>query len=609
MLLLSRMALITCVYCFVPLLLLAQTNPAPPNPLMRLMTSQPSVDINSPVAAKAEFDPRVVGVGEKAIYRITLNALERSVHFFQQIELPLGLEMTLTSRGEFVEPGGGGFRPGTAINFHARAMQPGFYTVPAFNLEVYGQPVRVPAAYLEVRDNLEPGHARARELLLMPSQTNLFVGESVTLRVLLPGSASNVVETLTQVQLNGEGFLEEKTFTRHKIEPMEFNGRKVTTWVTEASVTPFAPGRLTLVAQAFTASTQFMGPAGLGRPAVILGALPQHVLLDSDPVTFHVRPLPPIDATNGFTGFIGNVSLDRTLLSTNFLHLGDAVRLVVTFRSDGRLGRLVPPAPPQSESWQIIPAIPVAPPPSAVPITNQIAAFAYTLIPLTEEVHRTPTIPFCIFNPETAAYSDLSIQPLDVKVTAEGLPTDWQPATRADQTRSQPKLALSPLAESPGNSVASLVPLQMRPWFFPAQLAPALVLLALWWWDRRRRFLESHPELVRRRRARRALRRERRALRRAEAGGDAPGFARRAISALQIAAAPHFPAEPRALVCGEVLSLFAQQERSGKTGQIIRSFFECDARAMFAAQAENQKPLFALRPDLEQILERMEAKL
>ena len=153
------------------------------------------------------------------------------------------------------------------------------------------------------------------------------------------------------------------------------------------------------------------------------------------------------------------------------------------------------------------------------------------------------------------------------------------------------------------------MPLQLRGWFGLVQLAPALALGSLWYWDRRRRFLEAHPEIVRCRQARRALRREKRALRRAATSGDAPGFVRRAVAAMQIAAAPHFPAAPRALVCGEVLSLFDVTEQGGRTGEVIRSFFAREADQEFAARPESSGPLFGLRTDLEKILEKMEARL
>ncbi len=583
--------------------------PQKTNPLMQLMLSQPAVDISSAVAAKAVFDPSLVSTGEKTVYRITLNALEASVRYPREISVSPGVKMTLASRGQILQPAGNILRPLTALNYHARVEQPGFYTVPAFNMEVYGKPVLVPAAYLEVEANLESEHGRARELLLMPVRTNVYVGESVKVRVLLPGSTSNVVSALTQLEFNGEGFLADKSILRQKVEPIEYKGRKVATWVVETSVTPFVAGRRTLAAQAFAAGLPFTGPVVLTGPATIPGGAPQHVLLDSDPVTFRVRPLPPADETKGFSGFIGHISLDPPHLSTNVLRVGDAIRLLVTFRSQERLGRLVPAPPPHAAGWQVFPAMPVPPPPSTTPATNVIAAFAYTLIPLTEEVQQTPAIPFSVFDPDQRAYLDLTIQPLDVTVVAEGLPTDWNPEAWAGKTRSEQKLSLSPLAESPGKSVGSLVPLQMRPWFLALQLAPALPLAALWSWDRRRRFFEAHPDLMRRRQAHRALRRERRALRRAAARGDAEGFARRAIGALRIAAAPHFPAEPRALVCGEVLSLFDEAERHGSTGKTIRSLFAGEEHAAFAPQPLNPVPLFELQPDLEAILNRMEARL
>jgi len=603
-------ALGVCLGWFATSQVCAQPAPtsAQANALMQLMLSQPPVDINSPVTATATLDPPVVEAGETAVYRLTLNALESSVRWPQEIALPPGLKLTPSARGQILRQDINALRPLTALNFHVVAERPGFYMIPAFVLEVYGKPVLVRETPLEVAAKLEPSRERARRLLVKPARTNVFVGETLRVHVRLPSVISNLVETLTQLQFNGDGFLDDKMIFRQQNELLEIGGRMTTAWLVESSVTPIAAGRQTLSAQAFTGGRQFIGPIVFTGQINLLASQPQNVLLDSDPVTLEVRPLPPEETTSGFTGYIGNVSMETPQISTNSLRVGDAIRLLVTFRGDHRISRLAPPEAPRVAGWQIFPPMP-AEPPFVGPVTNLRAAFAYTLIPMTEEVRQTPAIPFSVFDPEKAAYMDLTISAVNVTVSAEGLPVDWKPASLADEARPEQKPSLSALAPTPGKTIGSLVPIQMRSWFLPLQLAPALALLGLWSWDRRRRFLEAHPEVVRRRQARRALRREKRALRRAAASGDAPGFVARAVAALQIAAAPHFPAEPRALVCGEVLSLFDEPERTGSTGEVIRSFFTRDDSASFSPKRDDPMPLFALQPELEGILKRMEARL
>lgn len=576
---------------------------------MQLMLTQPPADITSPVIAKAVFDPPVVGLGTKTIYRVTLNALESSLQLARQVAPPPGLKLTPASRGQIMQPLGNVVRPLTALNFDVHTERPGFYTMPAFVLEVYGKPVLVPAATLEVAPKSDPADGVARQLFLELASTNVFVGETLKVRVSLPGTISNVVEGLTQLQFNGDGFLAEKSNLRQEIQPIELQGRRVPAFLLETSVTPIAAGRQTLSVQAFTAGMQLLGPLTLQGRVAMSGITSQPMLLDSEPVTVNVRPLPPEGTLKGFTGFIGNVTVGRPRLGTNSVRVGDAVRLLVTFHSDDSLARLVPPPPPRVAGWQIFPPTPAEPAPSGARVTRHSVTFAYTLIPLTEEIHRTPGIPFSVFDPGKAAYVDLAVPPLEISVVADGLPTDWKPASWANESKPDPRPSLSALAESPGKSVASLVPLQLRAWFFLVQLAPALALSGLWIWARRRRYDELHPELVRRRQARRALRHAKRAIRRAAAAGDAPGFVRRAVAALQVAAAPHFPAEPRALVCGEVLSLFDAGERCGRTGEVIRSLFTRDETACFGREIEALPPPFKLQSELEGILQRMEARL
>ena len=171
------------------------------------------------------------------------------------------------------------------------------------------------------------------------------------------------------------------------------------------------------------------------------------------------------------------------------------------------------------------------------------------------------------------------------------------------------ELVLSGLATSRGRTAASLVPPQQQAWFPLVQLAPAALFFGLWSWDRRRRYLETHPDVLLRRRARRALHRQWRILERAARAEDAPRFAAAAVSALRVACAPHYPAEPRALVGCDVLPLLSEAERTGRAGQVVRRFFAVTDATCFGNATPNAADLLPLRADLEGVLEQLEQKL
>ncbi|HEU0040695.1 MAG TPA: hypothetical protein VFR76_15625, partial [Verrucomicrobiae bacterium] len=391
------------------------------------------------------------------------------------------------------------------------------------------------------------------------------------------------------------------------------NGRNLPTYIFETVMTPLIAGKVTVSAQGFTAGNRFTGAITIQGQVTVPGGPPQYVLLDSDPVTLNVRPLPRSGSLPGFTGAIGTFTSDPPQLSTNQVRVGDAVKLTITFRGEGNLARFVPPPPPVTGDWQISAAVP-----GGAPIPNRLpgppgnaVSFTYTLIPLTNGTQATPAIPFSCFDPKRAAYVDLSIPSLPIAVTPDATAIDSQllaeanAASAADET----KLSLSALAMTPGRGAGSLVPLQQRRWFLLVQPLPVFGFAGLWAWDRRRRFLEQHPDILLRRRARRALRRERRALQKAVRAGDSLRFANVAVSAMRVACAPHYPAEPRALVCRDVLDLLGETERAGRVGEMIRRFFTVADASLFSDATMDGNSLLSLQPELERVLEGLEARL
>jgi hypothetical protein len=371
----------------------------------------------------------------------------------------------------------------------------------------------------------------------------------------------------------------------------------------------------------------------------------QFTLLDSEPVELRVRPLPRQGELPGFTGAIGNFWLESPALAANPLRVGDSVKLWVTIRGDISVGRLAAPPPPQARDWQVFaatpesfpPTSPLAPPPA---VSQASTVFVYTLVPLTTKARATPAIPFSYFDPKRVAYVDLTIPEVPVTVLPGAWNADAAVLRRQDPGAAEPEkeLGLSGLAPGPGLTAATLAPVQRRPWFPLVQLAPAAAFAGLWGWDRRRRFLEQHPAVLLRRRARRALRRHWRVLRQAARAGDARGFADAAVAAMRAASAPHYPAEPRALVCGDVLPLLSRPHAGpesekpapppegvwpegplnpGRNGEdsaagaaaVVRRFFMVTDAARFGPGGADTRELLDLQTELEKVLRSMERRL
>jgi hypothetical protein len=576
-----------------PALLFAQAPPQiPASQQAQLQVPQQPVDVTRPetVSVTAEFDPPTVRPGGKTFYRVTIEATESSIVWPEKIPAPQELNFGANARGQLSEMAGNRFRPITSFVYEVHPTTTGRFTVNSFVADVYGRPVEIPAVTLNVIENnsLPP----PRQLMLEAEETNVFLGQPFRVRVTLPAGPGNQIDALREVQFDGNGLMSSRTLAREAIAQINYHGQLTPAFIHETTVTPIATGSLEFYAQAFTAGREFGGPIVIQSQIVLLGGQPKYTLLVSDAVAANVRPLPTEGELPGFTGAIGKFIVEKIGLSTNSVRVGEPVQLKFAFLGDGDLARFVSPQAPRSHDWQII---------GGKPDENE-----FTLIPLTDDATSTPAIPFSAFDPASEKFYDLTIPSQPIKVTGESLPVEF--STPDDAGEKSAPLKLSTLAAWPGKTSASLAPPQLNGWLVGAQFVPVLGLLALWRWDNRRKFLEAHPEIVRRRKARRDLRREKIKLRDSIAAVDAGKFARHAAAAMRIAVAPHFPAHPQALVCADVLTQLEPSEQNGPAGEVVRKTFAADD-AQFAGTPQARTDLLALEPDVQMVLEKLEEKL
>jgi hypothetical protein len=168
---------------------------------------------------------------------------------------------------------------------------------------------------------------------------------------------------------------------------------------------------------------------------------------------------------------------------------------------------------------------------------------------------------------------------------------------------------LTGLAKTPGATVGDLTPHQAQVWFPVVQVLPLLGLLGLGWWERHRRYHEARPWLRVRRQARKQLRREWAAAMQMAALGDTGRFARHAVGAFRAACAPHFPAQPEAIVGKDVLTVLPEPLSGGVEGDAVRKLFSAVDAEQFAVAAPAARDLLALRAELDRALTRLEAQL
>ena len=590
------------------------------------MVSQPKIAIPAVTKITTVFDPPVVRPGEQAFLRVAINALDETIEWPTNLVAPSQLAIRPSGHEQMLQFTGIGLEPRAAFNYRVRPSSVGLFTVPAFVVKVGGKPVEAPSAQLEAMSEPPATVMPAAQLGFGLPVTNLFVGQAVQARILLPG---NLAQGLMQIQLSGQGLLTDLGTTRQHVQMVLRDGVNMPTFIYEITFTPMLAGKNTVFAQGFAITRRIPAPVvPNGLPPVPPGP-PQYTLVESDPVEVNVRPLPKEGELPGFTGAIGSLAVGPPKLATNVVRVGDPIRLSVSImnRGDGPMARLVNPPPPQAPDWQVFTANefastqPLAPQqlvvpqrpgmPAQVGTTEGVVTFNYTLIPLTEAARATPPIPFSYFDPKTVRYVDLTIPSVPVTVKPGAVPGDLATLMQTNSAMMDPEkeLTMSSLAVSRGRTAHSLVPPQQQAWFPLVQLAPAVAFFGLWRWDRRRRYLHEHPDIMLRRRARRALHRQRRILRRAARATDAGRFAAAGVDAMRVACAPHYPAEPRALVGSDVLPLLPEFERAGRAGEVVRRFFAVTDAVRFDTAPPSATELLSLQPELERVLQQLEQRL
>ena len=231
----------------------------------------------------------------------------------------------------------------------------------------------------------------------------------------------------------------------------------------------------------------------------------------TDPVTVTALPLPVAGRPAGFSGAVGEFSLQVTADRTSS-RVNDAVGLKVRVAGEGSLGAVDAPAIAELADFKRFdPKVT-----SSTSLQNDRfrseKAWDYVVIPLAPGAQMVPPVSFSYFDPKAGQYRTLTSRPLSIQVArgddagSPALPTVAQSDVRLLRRD------IHYLKMASGGLRDRSRPLFRSPLFAVLLLLPLAADLSLWSWVRMR---DTSPQAARSRRERRARAAARRRLRQA----------------------------------------------------------------------------------------------
>ncbi len=565
----------------------------------------------SKLSASAVFEPGVIGMKRFGDYRVTINGARNGIELPDVLPVPEGLVVNDAGRSYGVQIVNGQRVENVTYRYSVTAIKPGTYVLPSFTVQVAGVGVTVPAAQVVVNEP-QPGeelYQSARAVIdLQPGE--YFVGQNITTRLLLIDSNDELAQAIANVTKPSGDFLFKSQLGARR-ETFEFQGKKVSGLAMPIQLTPIKAGESEVSLQAIVFVNRITDSTGLSRPRGSIGGFTSQAMLDTPPVRVLVRPLPDAGRRRGFTGAIGKFDLGQPQVSANEVEVGDPLTLTIMISGMGNLEAISPPLLEGGDAWQTF--SPTSDVDRDVLTGRGTKTFTYTLIAKNAEARAVPAVPFSYFDPEKKEYVDLTVPP--VAVTVKGAPASPPaPENAAAASAPEPEKPkvnepiLTGLAETPASWRRDVLPAAAHGWFWILQAVPALILATLWLRRRRADFLVAHPEVIRRRRARQAVRRHLSRARSAARARKPEEFVAAGVDAIREAAAPLDTAQAQSLVLEEVLSKFDESERSGEPGRIVRKFFETAHTARFSGHAPEPNGVTELLPELTRTVASLSAR-
>jgi hypothetical protein len=323
--------------------------------------------------------------------------------------------------------------------------------------------------------------------------------------------------------------------------------------------------------------------------------------LHADVVPIESLPLPKDDVPAGFSGAVGDYTLELSASPTN-VAVGDPITVTIQLAGKGALDSVTLPEPDNWQQFKLYPPTSDYQPADPLGMTGT-RTFKLTAVPESTEVHQLPPFAFTYFDPGPGKYRTLTrpAVPLVVRPSAASLPPPVLPGVTASSDNPTTNLDILHIKPFLGAVAQLQPPLVAQPWFLALQSVPVVAWLGLLVRRRQSEKLAANPRLRRQRQVEGIVRAGLKQLRQAAAANEPAEFFATLFRLLQERLGERLDLPASAITEAVLEERLRPLGVPDETLERLRGLFHACNQARYAPQSSNEE-LVSLIPQVESAL-------
>lgn len=376
---------------------------------------------NSGTKVTGLLHSRKIAVGERGVYAIqvdngTLSEVPKSIN-------APGLTIVFQGQNTNLSINNGVRSNQTLYYYTISCETEGTFTIPALSLNIRGKEYATEAAELVVykrkAGDLTLDASKPYFLRLTTPKTSLYVNQIVPLELTTFVRGQGSIYEIGAPDLKNENMVI-KPFQRNIAQGnMVIDGYEYSTAKIQGSIYPIQPGEQVLQ-QATLRCRLIDRSARVGGGLRSLFAQTATRNLQSNSLTFDVKPLPAEGKPSTFSGAVGDFNMEIKI-SPMKLQTGDPISVDITVQGIGNFDVLAAPTflIDDSNKWRTYDARKIIDPNESSDGTlSGKCTFTQIVIPLSE-TNELPSFEISYFNPETEKYVTRQTMPIPLEITPD----------------------------------------------------------------------------------------------------------------------------------------------------------------------------------------------